>query len=693
LPPASGPSSMSPTPDPFRAGKPQYRPDVDGLRAVAILAVLGFHAFPERVPGGFVGVDVFFVISGFLITGILLDGFAARSLTLATFYARRVRRIFPALVLVAFACGVAGWFLLLPDEYAQVGKHMAAGLAFVSNLALWREAGYFDSASETKPLLHLWSLGIEEQFYLLWPLLLIGARRLGLRRLIAPVVLLGLASFLLGIFLLAPSPAAAFYLPFARFWELMAGALLSCMQRERPLAPIAARSRFQSFLSHVLSLAGLSLVLVATFALDRDTPFPGWWALTPAAGAFLMVLARDSWFNRRVLASPLLVHIGLISFPLYLWHWPLLAMARVTLGQVPPPSIRLALVAAAFLAAELTYRFVERPFRTGSGSVRLLAAAALLVAAAGLAIRQSYGFGFRFDEIEAVKDLSYVQQWGRNAATQAPCLPPHEDWREPTCRLSIAGHPRVALFGDSHAQHLFPGLADQAPSRSLLLLTIPGCPPVSGISLAMTTGECRRRSEQALSALLAQPGIQTVMLAFQSAYLSDTAFTADYVAKGQRAATMSIPGVRFTSREDVFLFGLESTVRTLEAAGKEVAILLDTPELPFSPRDCLRRRLLGFGGLSTECVLRTDVVRERQRAYREVVLRLVARHPQIGVFDPIPVLCPDDTCRYQDSEGLLFRDSHHLSLRGSTLIARSLHQWAGRTRVETGKPGLDSSHP
>src|SRR3954462_920038 len=203
-----------------------YRPDVDGLRAVAVLAVLAYHAFPSVLPGGFAGVDVFFVISGYLITGIIIEDLARERFTYANFYWRRIRRIFPALILVLVTCLALGWLVLLPDEYAQLGKHVAAGAGFVSNIALWREAGYFDSAAELKPLLHLWSLGVEEQYYLVWPLFLFLFKKQS-NRMLWMILGIGALSFILNILMVSRYPTAAFYLPVTRFWELLAGSLLA----------------------------------------------------------------------------------------------------------------------------------------------------------------------------------------------------------------------------------------------------------------------------------------------------------------------------------------------------------------------------------------------------------------------------------------------------------------------------------
>ncbi|MEZ5488290.1 MAG: acyltransferase [Steroidobacteraceae bacterium] len=209
--------------------QPKYRPDVDGLRAIAVLSVLVYHAFPDLLPGGFVGVDIFFVISGFLISGIILTRIQAGTFTFADFYARRIRRIFPALAAVLVACLLAGWLILFPVDYERLGGHVLAGAAFVSNLVLWRESGYFDTSSELKPLLHLWSLGVEEQFYLIWPVLLVLAARF-LHRILWAIVAVALLSFAANLLLVGSHASAAFYLPITRFWELMLGSMLAYAQ-------------------------------------------------------------------------------------------------------------------------------------------------------------------------------------------------------------------------------------------------------------------------------------------------------------------------------------------------------------------------------------------------------------------------------------------------------------------------------
>ena len=302
---------------------PSYRPDIDGLRAVAILSVIIFHAFPEVIRGGFIGVDVFFIISGFLISSIIFKSFEKGTFAYTDFYIRRIKRIFPALLVVLVFCIVVGWVVLLPNEFAQLGGHVVAGAGFVSNILSWTEAGYFDTASELKPLLHLWSLGIEEQYYIIWPILVgfIWKRSHNFLWVVLPILT---TSFLLNVYGVHYRPTATFYLPVTRLWELMLGSLLAYLVLHR------IRIFHASISDNAISWVGLGLLLVGLFFIDSDKDFPGWWALLPTVGAFLLIYAgKHAWFNANILSNRMMIFIGLISYPLYLWHWPLLAYAKM----------------------------------------------------------------------------------------------------------------------------------------------------------------------------------------------------------------------------------------------------------------------------------------------------------------------------------------------------------------------------
>ncbi|MBS7404399.1 MAG: acyltransferase, partial [Oxalobacter sp.] len=358
-----------------------YRPDIDGLRALAVFAVFIFHAFPKAMRGGFVGVDIFFVISGFLISSIIFSQLESGSFSFWNFYSRRIRRIYPTLITVLLACLGFGWFYLLSDEYAQLGKHVAGGAGFISNFLLWFESGYFDNAAETKPLLHLWSLGIEEQFYIIWPLLLWLLWKKRFNLLVVSFVL-AVVSFGLNLYFYHADPIADFFSPQTRFWELLCGAMLAWISlhpaqltlkpglfyRETTIGETPDfYTRFFRY-RHILSSAG-ALLLVLSIVFVKQTAsrnYPGIWAVFPVLATMLLIAAgKDGWFNKQVLSNKVLVWFGLISYPLYLWHWPLLAMARIVLLDEPPLWWRITVFPVGILLAWITTRFIENPLRFG----------------------------------------------------------------------------------------------------------------------------------------------------------------------------------------------------------------------------------------------------------------------------------------------------------------------------------------
>jgi peptidoglycan/LPS O-acetylase OafA/YrhL len=428
---------------------------------VAVLSVLVYHAFPGLLPGGFAGVDVFFVISGYLISTIILDGLTSGRFSFADFYARRIRRIFPALLLVLGCTAIIGWYRLTPDEYAALGKHVLAGAAFVSNFILWHEAGYFDAESAGKPLLHLWSLAIEEQFYLVWPLLLFALYHWRHQAVIWVTALLLLASMALNLVLLSGNPTAAFYNTAARMWELLIGALLAVWHLRKSTCTHTCWQA--ASWQVVLSIAGLALLVMAFSVLNPQRLFPGLWALLPTMGAALLIAAGPhTWINRHLLASRPMVWIGLISYPLYLWHWPLLSVAHLQSGGDADWTLRLGLVGLSLVLAALTYVLLERPLRYGRMNRRLLVTVLCGtmggMAAAGVTSLRQEGFEQRFPP--EVGQLT--KGGGTRMVTQG--------WRNTDCMLGFRvppsefkdfciedRRPLVFLWGDSHANSLYPG--------------------------------------------------------------------------------------------------------------------------------------------------------------------------------------------------------------------------------------------
>ena len=468
----------------------RYRPDIDGLRAVAVGVVVAYHAFPHSLPGGFIGVDVFFVISGYLISGIILSALRDGRFTFANFYARRIRRIFPALAVVLAAVMFVGWFTLYAEDYQGLGRHVAAGAAFASNLVLWQESSYFDTAAELKPLLHLWSLGIEEQFYLVWPLLLVIASRWTRGPMLLTLVI-GTASFLVAIWTVATDPTAAFFAPWTRFWELLAGATLACVELDLELQLQIDRLLGPRWLANALAIAGAAMIGAGVVLIDATRRFPGFWVLLPVGGSFLLILTGPrAWLNRSILAYPAVVWVGLISYPLYLWHWPLLSFARIIAGAQPGAAIRLSIIAVSVMLSWLTYRILEWPIRFGARGRRLvpsLSAAMVALFAVGLAANATGGWIERpinrSDAAHLVDFYERMRKHGLREAYRAEC--DFMDWVTEDARATLdasctaAGESgTVLLWGDSFAQALSLGLREQLPPGvSLAQVATSACVP------------------------------------------------------------------------------------------------------------------------------------------------------------------------------------------------------------------------
>jgi peptidoglycan/LPS O-acetylase OafA/YrhL len=457
-----------------------YRKDIDGLRAIAVLAVVGYHGFPNWIPGGFVGVDVFFVISGFLITSIIVKGLERGSFRYADFYVRRIRRIFPALTIVLITSLVIGWFLLRSDDYIELGKNVAGGAAFVANFIYWQEAGYFDTDVLSKPLLHLWSLAVEEQFYVFWPLLLGFVWKISKSWALIATGAIAILSFYFNVIELANDPAGAFYLPFGRLWELLLGAGLSFLQ-----------GRLNSPWHKWLAPAGLALIVIAIFVFTSMSPYPGWRAIVPTCGAaFLIAAGPSAWPNCRVLSQRALVWIGLISYPLYLWHWPLLVFGRSIAsdgGAILDRNSRIILVASSFVLAWLTYRFLETPIRFRFRIPPMALAGGLSAALAlGLLIVLTDGAPDRYvsggPKGQFLQYYERLHKSGLSAAYREEC--DFYDWKTKLRKViskecTAPGREGTwFLWGDSHAMALSLGLRSLLPNGVTLAQVVSsGCPP------------------------------------------------------------------------------------------------------------------------------------------------------------------------------------------------------------------------
>ncbi|MGJ5220280.1 acyltransferase family protein [Bradyrhizobium oligotrophicum] len=460
-----------------------YRQDIDGLRAVAVLPVLLYHAFPATVPGGFYGVDIFFVISGYLITGIIHKQLLSSTFSIADFYSRRIRRIFPALITVVLITFLIAWFVLPPRELKSLGTNIAGGAVFIQNFILLGQVGYFDLAAEKKPLLHLWSLAIEEQYYIVWPLILmlIGSWR---RRSLAITAALAAASFIACLIVQPRAPDYAFYLPVTRAWELLVGSGLALWVGERGAddraLPLADRRLVREFIAWAAMLA----IVVAFWRYGRTTPHPGVHTLLPVLGAAGLIATSGTLVHRYILSSMPAVFVGLISYPLYLWHYPLMAYARIQFVDGVAPAVMWSIVIASSVLAWLTYRYIEQPMRFGRSWVPFkvggLVCGMAALGVVGLFVDRADGVPSRIPE--SIRGFMLTGEetsvhWRRGKCLLLP------DQSAADFAAECAGdgrHPLVVVWGDSFGSSLYPGLAHFGAERGFDVaeFTASACPPL-----------------------------------------------------------------------------------------------------------------------------------------------------------------------------------------------------------------------
>jgi peptidoglycan/LPS O-acetylase OafA/YrhL len=610
----------------------KYRPEIDGLRAVAVAGVVGFHAFPAVIPGGYVGVDVFFVISGFLITSIIVDGLNHDHFSLIGFYIRRTRRIFPALALVLAACLAAGWVLLLPSEFIALGKHTAAGATFITNFVQLDEAGYFDVSAELKPLLHLWSLGIEEQFYLAWPLIAMAAFRLG-KRVFNAALAIVIVSFVINMAMTYKHPNSAFYLPWPRAWELLLGGCLATLPSF--LRATSAMSR------NLAAFAGATLICIAVAFFDHNSAFPGWRALLPTGGTALIIWAgSDAWLNRRVLAQPLPVGIGLISYPLYLWHWPLLSFLAINNDR--SISSRFVAIAITIVLAWATYHFVEQPIRHARRTVwRPIIAGLACVGCVGI---------LAFVAILPAKSSSPELRSIENAADDFlyPAGVPINFKDQTFYRDGIGSHP-VLFIGDSNMQQYYPRLHDMVArtNTSAIYATHGGCMPIRKVSTPAIP-PCVRFVEQAYEFARSSDAKAVVIAAQWNGYFTSGTYFYD-----------STPLTQQTASEKA-LTDLQADIHALVRAGKQVYVVLNIPiGVEFSPAYRLNRTSTGIELLPVKAVPRALL----PPIYKQIAENLSGAAAAAGatVIDPLSFLCDAAACRTANSDrSPIYKDGVHL---------------------------------
>lgn len=649
-----------------------YRPDIDGLRAIAVLPVLFFHAGIPGFSGGYIGVDVFFVISGFLITGILLRELDASEFSITKFYVRRARRILPAFYVVLAVTLVLGWMLLLPLELIQLAKNSIATIFFVSNIALWKESGYFDMVAELKPLLHTWSLSVEEQFYLFWPLALalFYRNRAVVHKWIAAVAC---ASFLIGCVWAVKKPAAGFYLLPGRIWELLLG------------AGVATRLHWFSLglrVRNILSVSGLLLLTGSIFLLDRTSAFPGWNALAPCLGAALLIGAgKDAWANKYILARQAPVFVGLISYSLYLWHWPLLVFVRVSnLGQLPLGQAIVALVVA-FGLAVLTWRYVEQRFRQSGvivapililrryviGAVAIGSTCILLVHSDGAPARVPINV---LVAQMGAKDVNPARSRCHLGMDQVS-LPDNPD-----CITGGVGQPSVLIWGDSHAEALVPGLPNlpEIAGDTIQQMTKTSCPPLLGVEVlrgGAVYRECSEFNRRVLSYVRDHPEIRSVVLSARwPVYVSETGFGVPEKISAVPKHSLIKMGEQSSYPEKRFHESLSDTIGTLRSLNREVIVIGAVPEMEYDVPSCIARQRMSF--FPAGCNLDSKVAAQRMLPANKEISE-VARLWNAHLVIPSKILCYGGVCSAEgDSGEILYYDHNHLSATGARYLFKKV---------------------
>jgi peptidoglycan/LPS O-acetylase OafA/YrhL len=614
-----------------------YRREIDGLRALAVLPVILFHAGFESFSGGFVGVDVFFVVSGYLITTIILAELEQGKFSIVNFYERRARRILPALFLVMLVCIPFAWFWLLPSDMKGFSQSLVAVSVFASNILFWRESGYFDTTAELKPLLHTWSLAVEEQYYVLFPLFLILFWRLGKRSILVMLGLVFVASLAVAEWAANAKPAAAFYLLPTRGWELLIGAFAAFYLSK------ANRKEFGKAVGEVGGWLGVALILYAVFAYSKATPFPGLCALVPTLGTVLVIsFATQQTTVGKFVGNKYFVGVGLISYSAYLWHQPLFAFARHWGGTEHSRSLFLLLSLLTFVLALLCSKYVEAPFRKRDVvSRRLIFTLGFVFTSLFITVgyfgHLKNGFESRFERVLS-GDIGHIEFHKYIDEKYFDCEPKVVaenalSWEGfLRCKQSKQGAPEIVLLGDSHAEHLFLGLAEYNPSKNIAFYIL-------GAKPYFESSEFKHIFKELLNNGTTQHIVLTMHFVGR----------VDYMGSG-------------------LYEGFSGTIKALLNAGKTVSLVGDIPRFNQDPGLCV----YSFSTQSrSSCVLSRDDVKRQSSTY-EGVLKRLANEYGLTYISIDEDFCVANSCGMAREGTILYRDNNHLNIIGSRLVGKSL---------------------
>ena len=634
--------------------KLKYRADIDGLRGLSVIAVILYHA-KFGLPGGFIGVDIFFVISGFLITSLIAGDLDAGTFTLRSFWDRRIRRIWPLSLFLMLVVFIGSWFLMMPQQLVGLSHTMIAQGFLSANIYFWKNLGYFQFSAESHPLLHMWSLAVEEQFYILFPIILMTFWRFGKRFVLSLVILIVLSSFILSIWAVPRYPGAAFYLLPTRAWELGIGSVLA-------LAPL--RVPASRLTLNLLAIIGLGLIVVPCFTLSRASEFPGMNALSPCIGASLLIFVGMDGGCRvsKLLGHPVLRQLGLLSYSLYLWHWPILVGLNYLPFDWHGPLARGLAVLVTFPVSYLSWRLIENPFRYGYMRNKSKAAAGLVLSVSlgiivlSWVVSDNRGVPSRFDSqvvLHGTPDAVPTEFEGEGIAIGAD---------------SVEGRTDLVLWGDSHAMSISEVIHDIGLESGLSgsAYLRPGSVPVTGLWMPdkrREGEEARDWAERAERAILASPPRMVLLVARWSVYLDST----DAVV-GRLSDTSSDTEVAV----DILAESLSAMISQFDEANIQVIIMPEVPLQEHSPQSrSIRAHLLDEDIPDYGVIIKSHT--KHQARFQEVLARL--RSESFVLFDPSLVMFEGERSRIGLDGRSFYSDTNHLNRFGSeTLLKDPLRQ-------------------
>jgi peptidoglycan/LPS O-acetylase OafA/YrhL len=629
----------------------KYRPDIDGLRAIAVIAVIIFHAFPNMLPGGFVGVDIFFVISGYLITTIIHHEISKNDFKFIKFYSRRIRRLFPALLILLSINILLGWYVLFPDEFKLLGKHILSANLFISNFTYSQEFGYFDTVTEKKPLLHLWSLGVEEQYYIMWPLIILLTKKLNLKIIWSIIAIFTISQFFNLYYLYHTKQYTnAFYLPYGRFWELMAGSSLALI----PLKHIT--KKLSKYWIEVISTIATVILLGSFFIINENMLFPGWIAIFPILASVVFIISERSYFNRYILSNQLLVYIGLISYPLYLYHWSLISYQHILYFDSSKYTF-IGLILSAIISF-VVYRFVERKVRYKKSPVVTPALIIVTLIISIIAYKMMNGTLSPRNNSDDVKIvMSAIKDW----AYPKGLSPVKVD--NIALREKKSNNKKTVLFyGDSHIEQYAPRIIKLINSnpkkfKSAIFATRGGVPPFSNV-FEQKHPAGSTEFKRAVEKLALSPNIDSVVLGWSYGYLKKGQKNGKYryyVLNGNKKI--------YCDEADCVDYALESLkvlINKFLSADKKVYILIDNPKgKEFDPKYILQKKRLASKIFNAPYSVPYNKTSWHNRMRKKIVK--IAKETGVAVIDTINFFCPNGLCRVALDDGTpIYKDSGHM---------------------------------